>query len=392
MSGVKIDFQNTETAFADKSDSELKERYRLFKLMSSPKLVAIGTRLTNFALSIGLPIGGLIKGTVFEVFCGGENIKECDRTIRKLSDSKIGTILDYSVEGKSEEEDFERTKDEILATIRRAKNDPAIPFSVFKVTGIAPLGTLEKVSAGIELPEKSRLKWERIQDRVAEICGLAASIGQPIFIDAEETWIQNAIDRLAADMMALHNRERVLIFTTIQFYRADALELLKEQHQKAVENGYLYGIKLVRGAYMEKERERAAELGYASPIQPDKESTDRCYDAGIAYCLDNIETLAFIAATHNEESTRQLTAELERRSISKDHPNIYFSQLLGMSDNLSYVLSDHGYNVSKYVPYGPVRDSVPYLIRRAQENTAVMGQVSRELDLIKQELKRRGIS
>ncbi len=257
MSGVKIDFQNTETAFADKSDSELKERYRLFKLMSSPKLVAIGTRLTNFALSIGLPIGGLIKGTVFEVFCGGENIKECDRTIRKLSDSKIGTILDYSVEGKSEEEDFERTKDEILATIRRAKNDPAIPFSVFKVTGIAPLGTLEKVSAGIELPEKSRLKWERIQDRVAEICGLAASIGQPIFIDAEETWIQNAIDRLAADMMALHNRERVLIFTTIQFYRADALELLKEQHQKAVENGYLYGIKLVRGAYMEKERERA---------------------------------------------------------------------------------------------------------------------------------------
>lgn len=392
MSGVKIDFQNTETAFADKSDSELKERYRLFKLMSSPKLVAIGTRLTNFALSIGLPIGGLIKGTVFEVFCGGENIKECDRTIRKLSDSKIGTILDYSVEGKSEEEDFERTKDEILATIRRAKNDPAIPFSVFKVTGIAPLGTLEKVSAGIELPEKSRLKWERIQDRVAEICGLAASIGQPIFIDAEETWIQNAIDRLAADMMALHNRERVLIFTTIQFYRADALELLKEQHQKAVENGYLYGIKLVRGAYMEKERERATELGYASPIQPDKESTDRCYDAGISYCLDNIETLAFIAATHNEESTRRLTAELERRNISKDHPNIYFSQLLGMSDNLSYVLSDHGYNVSKYVPYGPVRDSVPYLIRRAQENTAVMGQVSRELDLIKQELKRRGIS
>lgn len=392
MSALEIDFHDTATAFADKSNSALKERYRLFKMMNSPSMVSLGTKLTNFALAIGLPISGLIKKTVFTVFCGGETIEECDRTIKKLGESRIGTILDYSVEGKYEEEDFEHTKDEILATIRRAKGDPNIPFSVFKVTGIAPLGTLEKVSAGIDLPEKSQLKWERIQGRVREICDLAASIDQPIFIDAEETWIQNAIDTMAAEMMEKHNKERPLVYTTIQFYRTDALEMLKAQHAEAREKGYFYGIKLVRGAYMEKERDRAAEMGYPSPIQPDKASTDRDYDDGLKYCLENVETLAFVAATHNEVSTRMLVRLMEDKEMPKNHPHVFFSQLLGMSDNLSYVLSDNGYNVSKYVPYGPVRDSVPYLIRRAQENTAVMGQVSRELDLIKTELERRRTS
>jgi len=392
MSALEIDFHDTATAFADKSNSALKERYRLFKMMNSPSMVSLGTKLTNFALAIGLPISGLIKRTVFTVFCGGETIEECDRTIKKLGESRIGTILDYSVEGKYEEEDFEHTKDEILATIRRAKGDPNIPFSVFKVTGIAPLGTLEKVSAGIDLPEKSQLKWERIQGRVREICDLAASIDQPIFIDAEETWIQNAIDTMAAEMMEKHNKERPLVYTTIQFYRTDALEMLKAQHAEAREKGYFYGIKLVRGAYMEKERDRAAEMGYPSPIQPDKASTDRDYDDGLKYCLENVETLAFVAATHNEVSTRMLVRLMEDKKMPKNHPHVFFSQLLGMSDNLSYVLSDNGYNVSKYVPYGPVRDSVPYLIRRAQENTAVMGQVSRELDLIKTELERRRTS
>ena len=392
MNALEIDFQDTATAFSDKSNSALKERYRLFKMMSSPFLVSLGTRATSFALSIGLPIGGIIKGTVFEVFCGGETIEECDRTIKKLAESNIGTILDYSVEGRCEEEDFERTKDEILSTIRRAKDDPSIPFSVFKVTGIAPLGTLEKVSAGVDLPEKSQLKWNRIQGRVQEICDYAASLDQPIFIDAEETWIQNAIDRLTVAMMEKHNKEKPLVYTTIQFYRTDALELLRSQHQEARDKGYFYGIKLVRGAYMEKERDRAEEKGYPSPIQPDKASTDHDYDLGLKYCLENVDTLAFVAATHNEESTRFLANSMETSKVPKNHPNVYFSQLLGMSDNLSYVLSNEGYNVSKYVPYGPVRDSVPYLIRRAQENTAVMGQVSRELVLIKRELERRKIS
>lgn len=389
MSEFKLDFQDTATAFADKSTSDLKEKYRLFKLMNSPSLVSLGTKMTNFALSCGLPVRGLIKNTIFEQFCGGETIEECQRTIEKLGGSHIGTILDYSVEGKSEEEDFEITKDEIVKTIRRANEDPNIPFAVFKVSGIAPYGTLEKVSAGIELPEKSKLKWQRIQDRVGEICEFAHSLDQPVFIDAEETWIQNAIDRLAEQMMEKYNREKPIVFTTVQLYRADGLGFLKKSHEKAKENGYLYAVKLVRGAYMEKERARAEELDYPSPIQPDKQSTDRDYDAAVDYCLDNIETLAFVAGTHNEKSVQLLAQKMERKRIPHDHPHVFFSQLYGMSDNLSYVLAKNDYNVSKYVPYGPVKDAVPYLIRRAEENTSVQGMMSRELEMIDRELKRR---
>ena len=384
-----MDFQDTATAFADKSTSELKEKYRLFKMMNSPSLVSLGTKMTNFALTLGLPVKGLIKHTIYEHFCGGETIEECQRTIEKLGRSNIGTILDYSVEGKSEEEDFEITKDEIVKTIQRANEDANIPFAVFKVSGIAPYGTLEKVSAGIDLPDKSKLKWERIQNRVEEICGFAHSLDQPVFIDAEETWIQNAIDLLAEKMMEKYNMEKPIVYTTIQLYRADALEFLKKSHAKAKENGYLYAVKLVRGAYMEKERERAEEMDYPSPIQPDKAATDRDYDAAIAFCLDNIDSLAFVAGTHNEKSVQLLAQLMEEKSIAHDHPRVFFSQLYGMSDNLSYVLAKNGYNVSKYVPYGPVKDAVPYLIRRAEENTSVQGMMSRELQLIDRELKRR---
>lgn len=389
MSEFKLDFQDTETAFADKTTSELKEKYRLFKMMNSPALVSFGTRLTNFALSVGLPVSGLIKHTIYEQFCGGETIEECQRTIEKLGRSHIGTILDYSVEGKSEEEDFEHTKDEIVKTIKRANEDPNIPFAVFKVSGIAPYGTLEKVSAGVELPEKSRLKWERIQGRVAEICDYAHSLDQPVFIDAEETWIQNAIDYMAEGMMEKYNTKKPIVYTTIQLYRADGLIFLKNSHEKAKEKGYFYAVKLVRGAYMEKERDRAEEMGYPSPIQPDKESTDRDYDGAVEYCLENIESLAFVSGTHNEKSVQLQAQKMQRMNIPHDHPHVYFSQLYGMSDNLSYVLAKNGYNVSKYVPYGPVRDAVPYLTRRAAENTSVRGMMSRELVLIDRELKRR---
>jgi proline dehydrogenase len=389
MSEFKLDFQDTITAFADKTTAQLKEKYRLFKLMNSPSLVSVGTRMTNFALKLGLPVKALIKNTIFEQFCGGETIEECQRTIEKLGKSHIGTILDYSVEGKSEEEDFEITKDEIVKTIKRANEDPNIPFAVFKVSGIAPYGTLEKVSAGIELPEKSKLKWERIQNRVEEICKYAASLDQPVFIDAEETWIQNAIDLLAERMMEKYNQTKPIVFTTIQLYRTDALEFLKKSHARAREKGFLYAVKLVRGAYMEKERERAEEMGYPSPIQPDKNATDRDYDEAIRYCLDHIETLAFVAGTHNEKSVQLLAQQMEERGISHDHPHVFFSQLYGMSDNLSYVLAKNDYNVSKYVPSGPVRDAVPYLIRRAEENTSVQGMMSRELEMIDRELKRR---
>ncbi|MEP6903353.1 MAG: proline dehydrogenase family protein [Actinomycetota bacterium] len=389
MSVFKLDFQDTAIAFADKTNSDLKEKYRLFRMMNSPALVSFGTRMTNFALACGLPVKGLIKHTIFDQFCGGETIEECQKTIEKLGASHIGTILDYSVEGKSEEEDFEHTKDEIILTITRARDDENIPFAVFKVTGIAPLGTLEKVSTGMDLTDKGKWKWERIQSRVKDICGYAHSLNQPVFVDAEDSWIQNAIDCLADNMMAKYNTESPIVYNTIQLYRTDRFEFLKKSHEKAKEKGYIFAVKLVRGAYMEKERDRAAEMEYPSPIQPDKESTDRDYDAAVEYCLDNIETIAFVAGTHNEKSVQLLVQKLEAQKIPHNHPHVFFSQLFGMSDNLSYVLAKNNYNVSKYVPYGPVREAVPYLTRRAKENTSVMGQMSRELELIDRELKRR---
>ena len=389
MNNSKLNFQDTKIAFADKSDAELEKKYWLFKLMNSPFLTNIGTKSTAFALKIGLPIKSLVKQTIFKQFCGGETIEECQPTIENLGKSNIGTILDYSVEGKSADEDFERTKDETILNLERAKNDEKIPFAVFKITGIAPLGTLEKVSNHKKLDAKGNAKWHRTQIRVNEICEFAHSIEQPIFIDAEESWIQNAIDQLATEMMEKYNREKPIVFNTIQLYRHDRLDYLKKSHQKAKENRYILAVKLVRGAYMEKERTRAAELNYESPIQPDKAATDRDYNLAIEYCLENIEDIAFVAGTHNEKSVQMLAKKLDEKGISHDHPHVFFSQLYGMSDNLSYILADKNYNVSKYVPYGPVADTLPYLIRRAKENTSVMGQMSRELDLIDKELKRR---
>lgn len=386
---IDLDLQNTEVAFADKTNAELKRRYWLFRMMNSEGLNNFGTKMAELSLKWHLPVQWAIKATVFKQFCGGETIEECEKTVVELGKSKIGAILDYSIEGRYEEEDFGRTKEEIIRTIKRAKDDDRVPFAVFKVTGIAPLGTLEKISSGRELTEKGEWKWERIRERVNGICKYAHSIDQQLFIDAEETWIQNAIDQLVTEMMEKYNRERPLIFNTIQLYRHDRLEFLKKSHQEARQKGYFYGIKLVRGAYMEKERERAVELGYESPIQPDKEATDRDYNLALQYCIENIKDIAVVCASHNEESNRHLANLIAQHNLSIDHPNALFSQLYGMSDNLSYNLAKAGYNVSKYVPYGPIKDTIPYLIRRAQENSSVKGQMSRELDLISKELKRR---
>ncbi|REJ78598.1 MAG: proline dehydrogenase [Acidobacteria bacterium] len=391
MGEFRLDFQDTETAFKDKSNSELREKYRLFRLLNSPILNEIGTRSASFALSVGLPVEWLIKRTVFEQFCGGETIEECQATIDRLGNSGIGAILDYSVEGKTSEHDFEHGKEEVIRNLDRAKNDDDIPFAVFKITGIAPLGTLEKISSGAELKPSNVTKWESAQRRVREICEYARKIHQPVFIDAEESWIQNAIDQLAMGMMEECNREEPIVYTTIQLYRHDRLEYLKKTHLEAKEKGFILAVKLVRGAYMEKERERAKEMGYTDPIQPDKAATDDAFNAAVAYCLDNIDDISFVNGTHNEESTQEMAQLMEEKELPHDHPHCFFSQLYGMSDNLSYILADNGYNVSKYVPYGPVKDAVPYLIRRAQENTSVTGQMSRELDLISREMKRRGI-
>jgi proline dehydrogenase len=361
-------------------------------LLNSPFLNAVGTRVARFALSLGLPVEGLIKETIFDQFCGGETIQECEPVVRKLGDAHIGAILDYSVEGKATEADFDNTRDEIIKTIERAKNDPNVPFAVFKVTGVAPLGTLEKLSKKKKLDAKGQAKCERIHTRVNEICEFAYSVGQPVFIDAEESWIQDAIDRLATEMMEKYNRRVPIIYNTLQMYRTDRLQYLRDSRKQAKSDGYILAVKLVRGAYMEKERERAAEMGYESPIQPDKKATDRDYNAALEYCLDNLEDVAFVAGTHNERSAHLLAQLMHKRGVSHDHPHIFYSQLLGMGDNLSYVLAKNGYNVSKYVPYGPVSDAIPYLIRRAQENSSVTGQVSRELELISIELERRRLA
>ncbi len=389
QNNFKLNFQDTKTAFADRTDEELEKKYQMFRLMNSPLLTIIGTKSTEIALALGLPIKGIVKSTIFKQFCGGETIEECAGTIQRLGKSRVGTILDYSVEGKSSDEVFDHTKNEIYRTITRAREDDNIPFAVFKTTGIAPFEILEKVSSCNELIKRDQSEWEKAKARVEELCEYAHSLGQPLFIDAEETWIQDAIDALAAEMMEKYNREKPIIFNTLQLYRTDRLEFLKKSHKKARENGYLLAVKLVRGAYMEKERERAEEMNYPSPIQPTKEATDRDYDAAIEYCLDNIEEIAFVAGTHNEKSVQLLAQKMEERGISHDDPHVFFSQLYGMSDNLSYVLAANNYNVSKYVPYGPVEDALPYLMRRAKENTSVMGQMSRELELIDKELKRR---
>ena len=389
MTDLRLDFQDTAVAFADKSNAQLKEKYRLFKLLNSPFLNAIGTSCAKFALSLGLPVEGFIKATIFEQFCGGETIEECEGTVESLGKAHIGAILDYSVEGKATEDDFNHTRDEIIRTIKRAKDDPKIPFTVFKVTGVAPLGTLERMSAKKKLDAKSQAKCERIHNRVAEICEYAYRQGQPVFIDAEESWIQDAIDRIAADMMERFNRETAIVFNTLQMYRTDRLQYLKESRRQAKNDGYILAVKLVRGAYMEKERERAIEKGYPSPIHENKAGTDADYNGAIEYCMRHFKEVAFVAATHNEISTQRLAALMHEMGASPNHPNIFFSQLYGMGDTISYVLAENGYNVSKYVPYGPVADAVPYLIRRAEENSSAAGQVSRELEMLSDELRRR---
>ena len=384
-----LSFDNTEIAFRHSSNADLKRAYWLFRMININFFVKIGPPITNFAMKIGLPIRGIIKATIFRHFCGGEAIAECDRTIYNLYEGKVGTILDYSVEGEEEDAIFDHTRDEIKRTIERAKGDKAIPITVFKPTGVIRFGLLEKLDAKQVLTPAEETEWAHAQDRVLAICSKAYESGVPVMIDAEETWIQDTIDQLALNMMRRFNKERAIVYNTYQLYRHDKLQSLKNDHAIAIKEGFTLGAKLVRGAYMEKERKRAAELGYACLIQPDKQSTDRDYDAAVSFCIDHVGTIALLAGTHNEQSCRLLADLLVSKKIAFDHPNVYFSQLLGMSDNLSFNLADAGYNVVKYVPYGPVKAVLPYLFRRAQENTAIAGQMSRELSLILKEKKRR---
>lgn len=385
----KLSFENTEIAFRHSTNADLNRAYWLFKVINVNFLVKIGPPITNFAMNIGLPIKGIIKATIFKHFCGGETIEECSKTTANLAAGGVGTILDYSVEGEDSEQVFDSTRDEIIRTILTAAKSKSIPLTVFKVTGVARFALLEKLDAGLKLSVDEQLEWQTAQDRVLAICEMAHSEGVPVMIDAEESWIQKTIDHLALNMMRFFNKETNIVYNTYQLYRHDKLASLIADHAVAETEGFILGAKIVRGAYMEKERKRAEEEGYPSPIQPNKEATDRDYNDAIIYCADNVNNIAFVAGTHNEESCRLLADLLNEKKIEHKNPHVYFSQLLGMSDNLSFNLANANYNVAKYVPYGPVKAVLPYLFRRAQENTAIAGQMSRELSLISKERKRR---
>jgi len=387
-----ISFDNTEVAFKSKSNKDLNRAYWLFKMVGSPTFVKFGKCATNAAFSIHLPIQGIVKKTIFKQFCGGESIKECNSTIDNLSKYNIGTILDYSVEGKTTESDFDATVKEIIATVEKSKSNEKIPFAVFKVTGIARFDILEKANMGIDkLSVKDRQHYDKMVSRVDSICKAAFTADTSVFIDAEETWIQETIDTVAFEMMKKYNQKTPIVYNTLQMYRHDRLNFLQRMIEESKSLGLIYGVKLVRGAYMEKERARAKDKGYPSPIQPNKKATDTDFDKALEILVENFEHVAICAGTHNEESSLKLVELIDEKGLDKTSKRIYFAQLLGMSDHISYNLSNAKYNVGKYVPYGPVKEVMPYLLRRADENTSVAGQTSRELALILKEKARRKI-
>ncbi|MEZ0540305.1 proline dehydrogenase family protein [Fibrella arboris] len=384
-----VSFEDTSIAFSSQSNFKLRKTYWLFALMNQGWLVKVGTFFIKLALKLQLPIKKLIKKTIFEQFCGGECIRDCEKTILNLHTAQVGTILDYSIEGEANEKCFDSTVLEILRTIERASESADIPFSVFKVTGLAETELLEAVQRGDELTESEQTAFERVRERVDTLCRRAYDRKVRIFIDAEESWIQDTIDKLAYEMMDRYNHERCVVYNTYQMYRWEMYDQLVKATELAREKGYYLGAKLVRGAYLEKERIRSHEDEYQDPIQATKEDTDRDFNRAIDFCLSNRDEVSICLGTHNEYSCQYTIAQMKRMGIAPNDPHIYFAQLLGMSDNISYNLANSGFNVAKYVPYGPVEAVMPYLFRRAEENKSIAGQSSREFTLVRSELERR---
>lgn len=404
-----ISFDNTEFAFEYKSDKELKKARFLFASMGKPWLVKLGTRLTPWAIKTGLPVNGIIRNTIFSQFVGGETLEETALVAKKLSEYNVQVILDYGVEGGDDgEKGFDHSTEEFIRVIKYAATQPNIPFMSIKVTGFARFALLEKLDdmmtkgtgtlmkrylkAMDNLPAEEREEWHRIRRRMMYICETAAASNVGVLVDAEETWIQDPVDALTILMMDTFNKEKIVVYNTIQLYRHDRLKFLKDSHEAATERNFILGAKIVRGAYMEKERKRAEENNYPSPIQPDKEATDRDYNEGLAFCIEHLDRIAVIVASHNEYSNLLATELLQQKGQPLNHPHVHFSQLYGMSDNITFNLAHAGCSVSKYLPFGPIKDVIPYLMRRAQENTSVKGQTGRELGLIKKELQRRKVS
>ncbi|MBL7700427.1 MAG: proline dehydrogenase family protein [Chitinophagaceae bacterium] len=402
MAAYHLSFENTENAFAYKSDKELKQARFLFSTMSYKSLVKLGTLLTPALIKFGFPVKGLIRKTIFGQFVGGESLEETANVVDKLEKFGVNVILDYGVEGKEGEENFEHSCEEFIRVVKYASGQPNIPFISIKVTGFARFSLLEKLDAAANdrsgftgnvhtevLTEDEKAEWNRVVERMDRIIGAAASGNVAVLVDAEETWIQDPVDAVTMQMMEKYNRNRAVVYNTIQLYRSDRLQFLKDSFEESVKRNFVCGVKLVRGAYMEKERKRAAELNYPSPIQPDKASTDGDYDAALKYSIDHLGKISLIVATHNENSSLYAVRLINEKKIPHNYPDIHFSQLFGMSDNITFNLAREGYSVSKYLPFGPIKDVIPYLMRRAQENSSVAGQTGRELSLIKKEIARR---
>jgi len=403
---TSISFDDTAIAFAHLSDRELDEAHFLFSTMQYGGLVKLGTYLTPLAIKMGLPVNGAIRKTIFKQFVGGETLEETTTAVEKLARSGVQVILDYGVEGKEGEAAFEHGCNEFIRVIKYAGTQKSIPFISIKVTGFARFGLLEKLDSLMQAADHPVLhsrynlaiqqlgidgmqEWDKVRQRMKRICDAAAAAKVGVLVDAEESWIQDPVDALTMGMMREYNQQKLIVYNTIQLYRHDRLNFLKTSYAVAKEKQFLLGVKLVRGAYMEKERRRSGERSYESPIQESKEATDRDYNAAVQFCMDHLEGIGVVVATHNEQSNLLATELLQEKGAPLQHPHVHFSQLYGMSDNITYNLAAGGCNVSKYVPFGPLKDVVPYLMRRAQENTSVKGQTGRELRLIKTEMARR---
>ncbi|MDD2425937.1 MAG: proline dehydrogenase family protein [Bacteroidales bacterium] len=385
-----IDFNNTALAFATKSDSELKMAYMLFLAMKNKTVVSFTKGLTGFTATLGLPLGWAVKPTLYRHFVAGETLDESKKVIKKLREHNIYSVPDYSAEGGGKLEDIQTAFNETRRAISLAVNEPAIAFTVFKPSALIAGKVLEELSSeNPELDEIEKSEYANFRSRVLSLCEAAHKSGVKIMIDAEHYAFQKYVDQVAEEAMELYNKERAIVFHTLQMYRTDRLDYLMMIHKKAKERGYVPGIKFVRGAYMEQERQRAFELGYPDPIHPDKDATDRCYNDGLGYVMENISDFELFSGTHNYESNNLLAGLIHEKGLERSDKRIFFSQLYGMSDNISFVLASEGYNVCKYLPYAPVNKVLPYLLRRAEENTSVAGQTNRELSLIKTELERR---
>ena len=392
---MNLSLDNTQNAFAYKSNADLRKANFLFTVIQSPLIVSIATNVTPFLMKSGLPINGIIRSTIFKQFVGGETLEDSARVTKQLGSYGVQVILDYGVEAKEGEENFDAVTEKIIEAVEFAATEKNVPFVSVKLTGLASMNLLEtlneapRLRSGIHDSESQTAEWDRVRERMYAICDVANEKGIGILIDAEETWIQDPIDRLAIELMGVYNKEKVVVYNTYQLYRHDRLHFLKISHQLAVEGNFLLGVKLVRGAYMEKERERALAMNYTSPIHHDKNATDIDFDAAALYCIQNKENISLILASHNEQSNLNIVTKMQELGMSNNDPKVHFSQLFGMSDHISFNMALENYNVSKYLPFGPIQDVIPYLMRRAQENSSVNGQTSRELLLIRKELARR---